>query len=116
MARGMAPPQNIHPINTVLFSSPLRSTESYCCHFDVDVGVGVTLKSLTSKFFYVMGKALSGELSCSGTGLVNVSYDGSMPQVWHLFAFLHFFAPSLHLFKYQSMFRSHVYRKMVHMR
>ena len=22
-------------------------------------------------FFYVMGKALSGELSCSGTGLVN---------------------------------------------
>ena len=34
-----------------------------------------------------MGKALSGELPCSGTGLVNVGYDGSMPEVWQLFPF-----------------------------
>ena len=34
------------------------------------MGIGITLKRFTSKFFYVMGKALSGELSSTGTGLV----------------------------------------------
>ena len=46
-----------------------ESTESCCCHFDMGVGVGITLQSFRSKFFYVMGKALSGKLSCTGTGL-----------------------------------------------
>ena len=36
------------------------------------MGVGVTLLSLTSKFFYVMSKVLSAELSCMLTGLVVV--------------------------------------------
>ena len=44
-----------------------KSTKSYCCHFKVDVGVGITLLSFKSKF-----KALSGKLSCSWTGLVFV--------------------------------------------
>ena len=32
-----------------------KSTESYCCHFDVGVGigVGVTLKSFTSKLLFL---------------------------------------------------------------
>ena len=34
------------------------------------MGVGVTFYSLTSKFFYVLGKALSAELSCTETGLI----------------------------------------------
>ena len=32
--------------------------------------MGVTLKSFTTKVIYVMGKVLSGELSCIQTGLV----------------------------------------------
>ena len=30
----------------------------------------VTLLSFTPKFYYVMGKSVSGELSCMGTGTV----------------------------------------------
>ena len=36
----------------------------------VGMGMGVTLCSYTSKVFYVMGKALSGEQSCTRSGLV----------------------------------------------
>ena len=36
----------------------------------VDVGVGVTLKSFTIRFFYMIGKVLSGELFCAQTGLI----------------------------------------------
>ena len=49
-----------------------NSIESYCCQFEVDVAVGLwchTLKFYV-KVFYVMGKALSGKLSCTGIGLV----------------------------------------------
>ena len=28
-----------------------KNTESYCYHFDVGIGVGITLKSFTLKFF-----------------------------------------------------------------
>ena len=45
-----------------------ENTGSYCCHHDV--GVGVTLLSFTSKFFYVMGKTLSGKLSFMRTDRV----------------------------------------------
>ena len=48
-----------------------ESTKSYCCHFDIGVCVGVTLKSFTTSFFNVIGKTLSGELSCLQTSLVN---------------------------------------------
>ena len=48
-----------------------ENTESYCSHFDVGIGVGV----FTSKFTYVLGKALSGELSCTGTGLIDKISD-----------------------------------------
>ena len=41
----------------------------------VGVGVCVTVKSLTSKIFYVMGKALSGMLSCMRTGIVSNFVD-----------------------------------------
>ena len=33
-------------------------------------GLASHLKVIRQSFFYVMGKALSGELSCMGTGLV----------------------------------------------
>lgn len=36
----------------------------------MDVGFNVTFSSFMSKLFYVSGKALSGELSCTQTGLV----------------------------------------------
>ena len=47
-----------------------KSIGSFCCHFDVGAGMGGTLESFTSKIFSTMGKALSGELSCTGTSLV----------------------------------------------
>ena len=56
------------------------STGSYCCHSDVGIGVGVTLKSFMLEFFYVMGKALSGKLSCTGTGLVVSSFHIMVKQ------------------------------------
>lgn len=37
----------------------------------VSVGVGITLKSFMSEFYYVMGKTMSGELSGMWTGLVH---------------------------------------------
>ena len=46
-----------------------ENTESYCSHFDVGVGWHHIL-NIYIQVFYVMGKALSGELSCMGTGLV----------------------------------------------
>ena len=35
------------------------------------VGIGITFQALRLKFFYVMGKVLSSELSCKRTGLVD---------------------------------------------
>ena len=46
-----------------IFSSLYESTWRYCCHFDVDISVGVTLKHL-------MGKALSEEIFCTQTVLI----------------------------------------------
>ena len=64
----------IHPFLARLY----HSTGSCCCHSDdgvsVGIGMGVTLQSFTSKFFYVIGKALSGELYCTGTDLVIIFY------------------------------------------
>ena len=53
-------------------SSPVESTESYCCHCWCH-----TLMFYVSFFFcvYVMGKAQSGELSCRQTGLIILSID-----------------------------------------
>ena len=51
-----------------IFWFPCMKVQSFCCHFSI--GIGVTLLSFTSKFFYVMSMALSGQLSCMGTGLV----------------------------------------------
>ena len=50
-------------------SSSITSTK---IHAFVGVGIGVRLKSFTSEFFYLKGKALSGKLSCTGTGLVDL--------------------------------------------
>ena len=49
-----------------------ESTGRYFCHPDVGVGVGMLSHTLSfmTNFYYVMGKALSGELSSSQTGLV----------------------------------------------
>lgn len=40
-----------------------KSTKTYCCHFDVGIGTGVTL----------VDKRLSGELSSTETGFVVAS-------------------------------------------
>ena len=58
----------------LLFSACLyESIGSYCSHPNVGFGlgfvIGVILLRLT--FFYVMGKALSGELSSTRTSLIN---------------------------------------------
>ena len=55
-----------------------KSTGSCCYHTDVGVcmgtgmGLGVPHKSFTIKFFYLMSKGLSDELSCMWTDLVMV--------------------------------------------
>ena len=54
-------------------SSPVQSMGS-CCRL-VGVSIGLVWRwashfKLDIKVFYVIGKALSGELSCMGTGLV----------------------------------------------
>lgn len=46
-----------------------ESTGSYCCHLDIGVGMGAYFKVL-DKVFYVMGKMLSGKLSCAWTGRI----------------------------------------------
>ena len=56
--------------NGLFLARLYKSTDSYCCHFDVAVSIGVGEGITLSKFFNVMVKALSGELSCMGTGLV----------------------------------------------
>ena len=45
---------------------------SYCCHPDISIGIGlaVTLKIFVTKFYIVIGKGQSGELSYIWTGLV----------------------------------------------
>ena len=50
-------------------SLPVQSTGSCCCHFDLDIGLGVshTLK-FCDKGFYVMGKVLSDKLPCRQRG------------------------------------------------
>ena len=57
--------------NSVIFSSPVQSTES-CCQPDIHgrVSMHITLQSFITKFFYVLGKALSDELSWKQTDLV----------------------------------------------
>ena len=44
-----------------------QSTKYRCCHFDVGIGMGITLQSFTSKFFYVMDMGLLDELSSMRT-------------------------------------------------
>ena len=39
----------------------------------VSLGMGITLESFRTKLFYMMSKALSGELSCMQTGFVKLS-------------------------------------------
>ena len=52
------------------FSSPVgKYRESYCCHFNVGVGISIPLNNFAS-IFYVMGTALSGKLSCMRAGVV----------------------------------------------
>ena len=63
---------NIQPQASVVLIFELawtKSRKSYCTTPGVGVGVGISKKfNLSKKFnnkvFYVMGKALSGELSC----------------------------------------------------
>ena len=62
-----------------------KSTESYY-HFYVGVGVGIThfkVILMYVKVFYIMGKAVSGELSCMRTGLVSKrnNYDFLFPSL-----------------------------------
>ena len=49
---------------------------SYCCHSEVSrgmgMGVSITFSSFTSNLFFVIGKGMSGKLSCMRTGLVTV--------------------------------------------
>ena len=54
-----------------------KSTETYFCHFDVGMGLRVTFKNFHDKVFNVMGKALSGELCCIGTGHVLACYKST---------------------------------------
>ena len=61
-----------HDSKQLFLARLYESTESYYRHFDVGVGVGVTLSSFTSRFFHVIDKALSCQLSCTATGLVNI--------------------------------------------
>ena len=42
----------------------MKSRKSFCTTPGVGVGVGIS-KKFNVKVFYVMGKALSGELSCA---------------------------------------------------
>ena len=56
----------------ILLSGLYKSTGSCCCpYMGVSFGVGVTLQRFITKFFYIVGKALSDELSCMQTGLVS---------------------------------------------
>ena len=50
------------------FISLYKTTRSYCCHSDISFGTGKF--KFYAKSFYVIGKLLSGELSCMHTGLV----------------------------------------------
>ena len=51
----------------LLLARLYESTGSFCCYFDV--GISITIK-FYFKVFYVMGKALSGEVPCTWTGPV----------------------------------------------
>ena len=46
-------------------------------HISVGLGIGVTFtfQRFMTNYFLYDGKVLSGELSCSWTGLVSLSYD-----------------------------------------
>ena len=48
-----------------VFRWDVQRIGSYWCHSDV--GIDVTLKSFTTKLFYVMSKPRSGELSSTWT-------------------------------------------------
>ena len=54
-------------LNIYFLAHLYKSTETYCCHFVLRLGAGVSVI-----IFYVMGKALSGELACMGTGPVSI--------------------------------------------
>ena len=56
-------------LDKIFLAQLYESTESYCCHFDQHGRWCLTLK-IYIKDFYVMGKALSDKLPCTGTGLV----------------------------------------------
>ena len=56
----------------VLFLARMyESRESYCCHFDVSVDNGVGVGGHTLKLCYGQG-IVTGELSCTWTGLVSL--------------------------------------------
>ena len=58
-----------------------KSTESYCCQFDVGWAWASHFQVFTPKILYVMGKALSGELSCMLTGLVTRDVTVVPPRI-----------------------------------
>ena len=63
-------PAHRHIYLPLLFSSPVRMYRRAILHYP-HIGGG---KCFTLKFFYVMSKALSGELSCTWTGLVSLFF------------------------------------------
>ena len=58
----------------------VQSAVNYCCHFDIIMGVGHTLKFYIKVHLYVMSKELFGELSCTRTGLVSSQALGRLAQ------------------------------------
>ena len=61
-----------HSVNgKAVFSSPEQMfTKSYCTTLGISVVIGCDIGMDKMLKFYVMGKALSGKLSCPTTGLV----------------------------------------------
>lgn len=66
-------PQTLDPSYRFL-AHLYESTESYCCHLDVGVSIGVdmgiTLGSFHVRVFVCEGQGTAGKLSCKWTGIV----------------------------------------------
>ena len=72
----------------------MKSRKSYCTTPGVSIGVGGggVSKKFNVKVFYVMGKALSGELSCpcDRSCLINYNSISSMTEMAILFYYVFF--------------------------
>ena len=60
------------PVTGLVISFVQMYRKSYCTIAGIGIGIGTMLKFYV-KIFYVTGKVLSDELSCTRTGLVRLS-------------------------------------------